>query len=90
MNCPCLGSIEFCSKNIDLLCSLELEVLRVLQTYFSKRGSEEIQLGVEHVSGSVCAGNDNEVILIELKTAKREPAATKPASTSAPTNSNKQ
>jgi hypothetical protein len=71
--------------------SLELEVLRVLQTYLSKRGSEgDSRLGVEHVSGSVCAGNDMEVILIELKTAKRKPAATKPASTSAPTNSNKQ
>jgi hypothetical protein len=31
-----------------------------------------------------------EVILAELKTAKRKPAAIKPASKSAPTNSNKQ
>jgi quercetin dioxygenase-like cupin family protein len=54
-----------------------------------KAGQTLFTPAVRHLPENV-TDNDMEVILIELKTAKRKPAAAKPASTSAPTNSNKQ
>src|SRR6266481_5591049 len=53
-----------------------------------KAGTALFTPAVRHLPENITDG-DMEVILVELKTAKRKPAA-KPASTSAPTNSNKQ
>ena len=53
-----------------------------------KAGQTLFTPAVRHLPENV-TDNDMEVILVELKTPKRKPAA-KPASTSAPTNSNKQ
>ena len=52
-----------------------------------KAGQTLFTPAVRHLPENV-TDNDMEVILVELKT--RKPAAKKPASTSAPTNSNKQ
>ena len=54
-----------------------------------KAGQTLFTRAVRHLPENV-TDNDMEVILVELKGAKRKPAAKKPASTSAPTNSNKQ
>ena len=53
-----------------------------------KAGQTLFTPAVRHLPENL-TDNDMEVILVELKTAKRKPAA-KPTSTSAPTNSNKQ
>jgi len=53
-----------------------------------KAGQSLFTPAVKHLPENV-TDNDMDVILIELKTPKRKPAK-KPASTSAPTNSNKQ
>jgi beta-alanine degradation protein BauB len=53
-----------------------------------KAGQALFTPAVRHLPENL-TDNDMEVILVELKTAKRKPAA-KPTSTSAPTNSNKQ
>jgi len=53
-----------------------------------KAGQTLFTPAVRHLPENV-TDNDMEVILVELKTAKRKPVA-KPASTSAPTNGNKQ
>ena len=54
-----------------------------------KAGQTLFTPAVRHLPENL-TDNDMEVILVELKTAKRKPAAKKPASTSTPTNSNKQ
>ena len=54
-----------------------------------KAGQTLFTPAVTHLPENLTDG-DMEVILVELKTAKRKPAAKKPASTSTPTNSNKQ
>ncbi|HMG76749.1 MAG TPA: cupin domain-containing protein [Pyrinomonadaceae bacterium] len=53
-----------------------------------KAGQALFTPAVRHLPENV-TDNDMEVILVELKGAKRKPAAKKPASTSAPANSNK-
>jgi quercetin dioxygenase-like cupin family protein len=53
-----------------------------------KAGQTLFTPAVKHLPENL-TDNDMEVILVELKTTKRKPAK-KPASTSAPTNSNKQ
>lgn len=53
-----------------------------------KAGQTLFTPAVRHLPENL-TDNDMDVILVELKTAKRKPAA-KPASTSAPANSNKQ
>ncbi|MDX6446020.1 MAG: hypothetical protein QOH71_3094 [Blastocatellia bacterium] len=54
-----------------------------------KAGQALFTPAVRHLPENV-TDSDMEVILIELKTGRRKPAAKKPASTSTPTNSNKQ
>jgi quercetin dioxygenase-like cupin family protein len=54
-----------------------------------KAGQTLFTPAVTHLPENVTDG-DMDVLLIELKTPKRKAAAKKPASTSAPTNSNKQ
>lgn len=54
-----------------------------------KAGQTLFTPAVTHLPENITDG-DMDVILIELKTPKRKPAAKKPASTSTPTNSNKQ
>jgi hypothetical protein len=54
-----------------------------------KAGQTLFTPAVTHLPENI-TGGDIDVILIELKTPKRKPAAKKPASTSTPTNSNKQ
>jgi hypothetical protein len=54
-----------------------------------KAGQSLFTPAVRHLPENM-TDNDMEVILIELKAGKRKPAAKKPASTSTPTNSNKQ
>jgi quercetin dioxygenase-like cupin family protein len=54
----------------------------------TKAGQALFTPAVTHLPENL-TDNDMDVILVELKTARRKPAAKKPASTSAPTNSNK-
>ena len=53
-----------------------------------KAGQALFTPAVRHLPENL-TDNDMEVILVELKGSKRKPAAKKPTSTSAPTNSNK-
>ncbi len=54
-----------------------------------KAGQTLFTPAVRHLPENL-TDNDMEVILVELKTPKSKPAAKKPASTTTPTNSNKQ